>query len=133
MNLASSDYSCEGHTSMPDQSDQVDAENIELLSVYSSTSLKPIDTRPPASNMKRMCQDGASQLESNSFSVDDQGPGNEGWRTPKAKAYRIPELLDCPPAPRKRRAYGRKTLPRKTSFFNPPDFDLFFPRQKLQV
>lgn len=47
--------------------------------------------------------------------------------TPKAKRFKIPELLSCPPAPKKRRVasnYSSNRSPK--AFFAPPDLELFF-------
>ncbi|KAK1429120.1 hypothetical protein QVD17_11322 [Tagetes erecta] len=50
-----------------------------------------------------------------------------GCTTPKAQKYQIPEILTCPPAPKKRRLVTScNTLRRPISFFDPPDIELFF-------
>ncbi|KVH90792.1 hypothetical protein Ccrd_007196 [Cynara cardunculus var. scolymus] len=50
-----------------------------------------------------------------------------GCTTPKAQKYQIPEILTCPPAPKKRRLVSSCTLRRTPiSFFDPPDIELFF-------
>nr|GEW95645.1 cyclin-dependent protein kinase inhibitor SMR13-like [Tanacetum cinerariifolium] len=50
-----------------------------------------------------------------------------GCTTPKAQKYQIPEILTCPPAPKKRRILTSCTLRRTPiSFFDPPDIELFF-------
>ncbi|KAI3823237.1 hypothetical protein L1987_04670 [Smallanthus sonchifolius] len=50
-----------------------------------------------------------------------------GCTTPKAQKYRIPVVLTCPPAPKKRRLVSSCTLRRTPiSFFDPPDIELFF-------
>jgi len=53
-----------------------------------------------------------------------------GCTTPKAQKYKIPKILTCPPAPKKRRpSVSSCTLSRRTqqiSFFDPPDLELFF-------
>ncbi|KAJ7547129.1 hypothetical protein O6H91_08G070600 [Diphasiastrum complanatum] len=124
---------CEGQTSTPERSNLVDAENIDFLYDSSSMLLKLNANQDPVVKMQSRSQDiEAQRLDSSSFSAVESSV-NEGWQTPKTKAYRIPELHDCPPAPRKRRAVGRKRLAGKASFFKPQDFDLFFPRDKLRV
>ncbi|KAJ4971671.1 hypothetical protein NE237_004770 [Protea cynaroides] len=50
-----------------------------------------------------------------------------GCSTPKAQRFRIPEILSCPPAPKKRRVASNYSSPRTPiSFFAPPDLELFF-------
>ncbi|KAL4591480.1 hypothetical protein LXL04_004448 [Taraxacum kok-saghyz] len=51
-----------------------------------------------------------------------------GCTTPKAEKYQIPEILTCPPAPKKRRLASSSCTLRRTpiSFFDPPDIELFF-------
>ncbi|KAI3716531.1 hypothetical protein L1987_67470 [Smallanthus sonchifolius] len=59
--------------------------------------------------------------------MDDQITSTIGCTTPKAQKYRIPEVLTCPPAPKKRRIVSTCTLRRTPiSFFDPPDIELFF-------
>lgn len=47
--------------------------------------------------------------------------------TPKAERFRIPEIVSCPPAPKKQRV-NSNCLFRRTpiAFFAPPDIELFF-------
>ncbi|CAH8301873.1 unnamed protein product [Eruca vesicaria subsp. sativa] len=50
-----------------------------------------------------------------------------GCCTPKSKKSRIPEVLKCPPAPKKQRVAQNFALRRRQiSFFAPPDVELFF-------
>ncbi|GLJ19696.1 hypothetical protein SUGI_0356890 [Cryptomeria japonica] len=53
--------------------------------------------------------------------------------TPKAKEYKIPEHLPCPPAPRKRRVSSRFHSVPLTGFFIPPDLDSMFSMHKIPV
>ncbi|KAI4300767.1 hypothetical protein L6164_034105 [Bauhinia variegata] len=47
--------------------------------------------------------------------------------TPKAKRFRIPEVLTCPPAPKKRRVMPNCLSNRSPiAFFASPDIELFF-------
>lgn len=48
--------------------------------------------------------------------------------TPKAKRFKVPELLSCPPAPKKRRVAPNCSSKRSSpiAFFAPPDLELFF-------
>ncbi|ESQ30348.1 hypothetical protein EUTSA_v10011876mg [Eutrema salsugineum] len=50
-----------------------------------------------------------------------------GCCTPKSKKSRIPEMLTCPPAPKKPRVAQNCGLSRRQiAFFAPPDVELFF-------
>ncbi|KAG7582757.1 hypothetical protein ISN44_As08g023210 [Arabidopsis suecica] len=55
-------------------------------------------------------------------------PGDGGGCcTPKAKKSRIPEMLTCPPAPKKQRVAKNCVLRRRQIvFFAPPEIELFF-------
>ncbi|KAF3529139.1 hypothetical protein DY000_02042186 [Brassica cretica] len=56
-----------------------------------------------------------------------EGGGGGGCYTPKAHKYRIPELLTCPPAPKKQRVPQNCVLRRRQIvFFAPPEIELFF-------
>ncbi|KAG5052968.1 hypothetical protein AAZX31_02G233300 [Glycine max] len=52
----------------------------------------------------------------------------EGCRTPKRSACRIPAAMVCPPAPKKKPAIypARKRVPPKKGYFVPPDLELIF-------
>ncbi|KAG7578068.1 hypothetical protein ISN45_Aa03g022930 [Arabidopsis thaliana x Arabidopsis arenosa] len=55
------------------------------------------------------------------------GGGGGGCCTPKAKKSRIPEMLTCPPAPKKQRVTKNCVLRRRQIvFFAPPEIELFF-------
>lgn len=55
-----------------------------------------------------------------------------GCSTPKAQRFRIPEIVTCPPAPKKQRVVSncsslqRNPSSRPIAFFAPPDLELFF-------
>ncbi|PON49262.1 hypothetical protein PanWU01x14_231370 [Parasponia andersonii] len=70
-------------------------------------------------------RESSSIMEKEDIDEDgDEGDNNKGCSTPKAKRYKIPGLLSCPPPPKK-----RKVSPRSSShiaFFAPPDLELFF-------
>lgn len=52
---------------------------------------------------------------------------SSGCCTPKGKRFRIPEMLACPPAPKKRRVIPDCLTKRSPiAFFAPPDIELFF-------
>ncbi|KAJ4887042.1 hypothetical protein Rs2_26790 [Raphanus sativus] len=58
-----------------------------------------------------------------------EGDGSGGCCTPKAYKYRIPEMLICPPAPKKQRVPQNCVLRRRQIvFFAPPEIELFFVR-----
>ncbi|MED6225554.1 hypothetical protein PIB30_094722 [Stylosanthes scabra] len=54
----------------------------------------------------------------------------EGCRTPRHKASRIPALKACPPAPKKKPAAAWHSkwlrIPPKSGYFNSPDLELIF-------
>lgn len=73
---------------------------------------------------------GVVQLVESEKKLEDD---NERCRTPTSKEHRIPEILDCPPAPRKparaRRAPSCKRKLSELKFFeivNPEEVDAFF-------
>ena len=50
-----------------------------------------------------------------------------GCSTPKGHRFQIPEILMCPPAPKKRRALPNCSIRRTPiAFFNPPEIEQFF-------
>ncbi|XP_050287058.1 cyclin-dependent protein kinase inhibitor SMR9-like [Quercus robur] len=52
---------------------------------------------------------------------------SSGCSTPKAQRFKIPEILTCPPAPKKQRVVSNCSLQRSPiAFFAPPDLELFF-------
>ena len=51
---------------------------------------------------------------------------SSGCVTPKAKRFRIPEVLTCPPAPKKRRVMQNYSSKSPIAFFASPDIELFF-------
>ncbi|CAL5388313.1 unnamed protein product [Camellia sinensis] len=52
---------------------------------------------------------------------------NEYCTTPKHPKNRIPELLECPPPPKKKTERGRSTRnPPKIAYFYPLDLDALF-------
>ncbi|KAF3506100.1 hypothetical protein F2Q69_00003931 [Brassica cretica] len=56
----------------------------------------------------------------------DEG-GGDGCCTPKAQKSRIPEILTCPPAPKKQRVSKNCVLRRRQIvFFAPAEIELFF-------
>ncbi|XP_042499907.1 cyclin-dependent protein kinase inhibitor SMR9-like [Macadamia integrifolia] len=58
---------------------------------------------------------------------DNNSNDMSGCSTPKGQRFRIPDILSCPPAPKKRRVAPNWSSPRSPiSFFSPPDLELFF-------
>ena len=52
---------------------------------------------------------------------------SSGCSTPKAKRFKIPEILTCPPAPKKRKVMPKCSSNRTPiAFFASPDIELFF-------
>ncbi|KAK9079074.1 hypothetical protein SSX86_000744 [Deinandra increscens subsp. villosa] len=81
--------------------------------------VKPIKKTNSSSNL---CSEDAVLIKNK-----DEISNMIGCTTPKAQKYQIPEILTCPPAPKKRRLVSSCTLIRRPiSFFDPPDIELFF-------
>ncbi|XP_054796900.1 cyclin-dependent protein kinase inhibitor SMR9-like [Prosopis cineraria] len=52
---------------------------------------------------------------------------SSGCSTPKAERFKIPEILSCPPAPKKTRVIQNYSSIRSPiAFFSSPDIELFF-------
>ncbi|XP_022148810.1 cyclin-dependent protein kinase inhibitor SMR15-like [Momordica charantia] len=50
-----------------------------------------------------------------------------GCSTPRAERFRIPEIVTCPPAPKKQRPVSDCSFRRSPiAFFAPPELELFF-------
>ncbi|KAL0921690.1 hypothetical protein M5K25_008789 [Dendrobium thyrsiflorum] len=72
----------------------------------------------------------ASEIaDQNCLKVGDDEVSCNGFSTPKARRFRIPERIPCPPAPKKKRrlspvhcSYHRPAV----SFFTHPELELFF-------
>ncbi|XP_022944116.1 cyclin-dependent protein kinase inhibitor SMR13 [Cucurbita moschata] len=59
--------------------------------------------------------------------TDDSTDIDGGCSTPKAERFRIPDILTCPPAPKKPRPSSDCSLRRSPiAFFAPPELELFF-------
>ncbi|CAN7018939.1 unnamed protein product [Brassica rapa subsp. trilocularis] len=68
-----------------------------------------------------------STSSSTSISSTATSTSPSGCCTPISKKSRIPEMLTCPPAPKKQRVAQNFALRRRQiSFFAPPDVELFF-------
>lgn len=57
---------------------------------------------------------------------EDEGEYRSPPTTPTAKEARIPALLSCPPAPRKRKPSRKCRRSGFRAFFNPPDLESVF-------
>ncbi|EXB53129.1 hypothetical protein L484_006949 [Morus notabilis] len=70
----------------------------------------------------------SSFIEScNNIVHDHEDFAVSGCSTPKAERYKIPELLSCPPPPKKRKVAPSFSSNRSPiAFFAPPDLGLFF-------
>ncbi|XP_057954116.1 cyclin-dependent protein kinase inhibitor SMR9-like [Malania oleifera] len=83
----------------------------------------------PSSNFSTTTSpDNSSKIDSDDYlgRVEDHA-STSGCSTPKAQRFRIPEIVTCPPAPKKRRVLSNCSLQRSPiAFFAPPDLELFF-------
>ncbi|XP_044506212.1 cyclin-dependent protein kinase inhibitor SMR13-like [Mangifera indica] len=99
-----------------------------------SASAAPKATRNTQNKKKLQQQIKELQKASDDFSKninideDHHLDSSSGFSTPKAERYRIPEIVTCPPAPKKPRAVSNiSSLQRAPiAFFAPPDLELFF-------
>ena len=60
--------------------------------------------------------------------ISSSNSSSNGCSTPKGDKFRIPEVVNCPPAPKKRRVEAPNCSVRRSpiAFFAPPDLELFF-------
>ncbi|ESW34234.1 hypothetical protein PHAVU_001G135700 [Phaseolus vulgaris] len=86
-------------------------------------------------SMKRPCEHATASSSSQDQGIRnaaEDGNGDDcssGCATPKAKRFRIPEVLTCPPAPKKRRTLAIPNCSSNRSavaLFASPDIELFF-------
>lgn len=107
--------------------------------------LKPIVTTQSGSRAKILCSHEQQKhdflhdiidvkMENESLGMLDQ----DGCKTPKSEEHKIPNLLECPPAPRKPKMKRKTPTLTKGFFFVPQDLDSAFlpyrmspPRKKL--
>lgn len=69
--------------------------------------------------------DNCSKIDGLDF--EDVDISTSSCSTPKAQRFRLPEIVSCPPAPKKQRVISNCSLQRKPiAFFAPPDIELFF-------
>lgn len=71
-----------------------------------------------------------SKINENEVDEDDNdvSTSSGGCSTPKAQRFRIPEIMTCPPAPKKQRVVSDCSTFRRSpiAFYAPPDLELFF-------
>lgn len=58
----------------------------------------------------------------------DNGDDDTAVTTPKNEESRIPPMLTCPPAPRKRKSSSKCNYSGVRDYFSPPDLDVVFIR-----
>ncbi|XP_050369131.1 cyclin-dependent protein kinase inhibitor SMR9 [Argentina anserina] len=84
---------------------------------------------PPSSPSKSssLISGGFSKTESIEFDSADASATSSPCSTPKAQRFRIPQIVSCPPAPKKQRVSSNCLFRRSPiAFFAPPDLELFF-------
>lgn len=98
--------------------------------------MAPVCTRSRMKLQKALVEDRKQKKAMENTEVDDTkkdiifSSSSSGCSTPKAKRFRIPKVLTCPPAPKKRRvtppsacsSINRSPI----SLFSSPDIELFF-------
>ncbi|PWA40158.1 hypothetical protein CTI12_AA284010 [Artemisia annua] len=88
---------------------------------------KKVDIAKSKKETNKLCSSPVKLSSDNSVLKKVDEINSIGCTTPKAQKYQIPEILTCPPAPKKRRILTSCTLRRTPiSFFDPPDIELFF-------
>eukprot|EP01018_Ginkgo_biloba_P001846 Gb_00127 [translate_table: standard] len=103
-------------------------------------SLRPIVTAQPTARTKLICTQEQTHenvvqdivLKTHDKVMNEANENTEGCETPKSEEHKIPEILECPPAPKKPRPTPkRKSAGPPGGFFVPPGLDLvFLPNKK---
>eukprot|EP01018_Ginkgo_biloba_P001844 Gb_23788 [translate_table: standard] len=103
-------------------------------------SLRPVVTARPTSRAKFTCTQEQTHenivqhiaLNAHDKVVEEANENTEGCETPKSEEHSIPEVLECPPAPKKPRPTSkRKSAPPPGGFYVPPGLDsIFLPLKK---
>ncbi|XVF57997.1 hypothetical protein PTKIN_Ptkin07bG0027200 [Pterospermum kingtungense] len=83
-----------------------------IVGIAIRTSLKPINTKPREKETEEEDDDEEEEVACST--------------TPTSKEARIPDILTCPPAPRKRRPPLRCHFNGAREFFTPPDLETVF-------
>ncbi|KAK9939672.1 hypothetical protein M0R45_016361 [Rubus argutus] len=83
--------------------------------------------RSPPNSPSMSSSSGLPETEGIDFEAVGHHENTSPCSTPKAERFRIPEIVSCPPAPKKQRV-NSNCLFRRTpiAFFAPPDLELFF-------
>ncbi|KAJ7959755.1 Cyclin-dependent protein kinase inhibitor SMR13 [Quillaja saponaria] len=97
---------------------------------------QPLQSKETSTITMSSSSSSSSTISSNNFSKKESNMGFEdtievssvsACSTPKAQRFQIPEILTCPPAPKKQRVHSNCSLHRSPiAFFAPPDLELFF-------
>ncbi|XP_010509502.1 PREDICTED: uncharacterized protein LOC104785911 [Camelina sativa] len=98
------------------------------LPQHNNTNTSTTLDQTSASSVVSTCSSSTTSFSppSPSPAVLASSPGG-GCCTPKAQKSRIPEMLTCPPAPKKQRVTPNCVLRRRQIvFFAPPEIELFF-------
>ncbi|KAF8103914.1 hypothetical protein N665_0182s0021 [Sinapis alba] len=113
------------NTDTPTILDHTSSSTINLSSCSSTTtSFSPKDTSYSVHSLS------PKMLTS---SLCESGVGVGGCCTPKSQKSRIPEMLTCPPAPKKQRVPQNCVLRRRQIvFFAPQEIELFFVKANHQ-
>ncbi|KAK7244625.1 hypothetical protein RIF29_39450 [Crotalaria pallida] len=85
--------------------------------------------KPMAKHCEYATSSSSKELGVNKNVEEDNEVGvcSSDCATPKGKRFRIPEVLTCPPAPKKRRVVSNFSSKRSPiTFFASPDVELFF-------
>ncbi|KAK7336575.1 hypothetical protein VNO77_17120 [Canavalia gladiata] len=107
----------------------------EMASASTRTRMKrqKLEETKQQKPMTRTCEFATSSSNQEQQGVKNFEEDNEeyvcssGCATPKGKRFRIPEVLTCPPAPKKRRVMPNCSSNRSPiAFFTSPDIELFF-------
>ncbi|KAG7600191.1 hypothetical protein ISN44_As06g043160 [Arabidopsis suecica] len=82
---------------------------------------------PPCSITSDVTSTSSTSTSPTSTATPSTIPVESGCCTPKSEKSRIPEMLTCPPAPKKQKVAQNCALRRRQiAFFAPPDVELFF-------
>nr|XP_011459506.1 PREDICTED: uncharacterized protein LOC105349986 [Fragaria vesca subsp. vesca] len=81
----------------------------------------------PSKSSSSLISSGLSKTESIDFEAVDVSATSSPCSTPKAQRFRIPQIVSCPPAPKKPRVSSNCLFRRSPiAFFAPPELELFF-------
>ncbi|CAN7106226.1 cyclin-dependent protein kinase inhibitor SMR13 [Brassica rapa] len=111
--------------------------NTDTPTILDHTSSSTIVSSCSSTTTTFSPEDTSYSVHSPSPKVLTSSPGKGGVGggccTPKSQKSRIPEILTCPPAPKKKRVPQNCTLRRRQIvFFAPPEIELFFVKANHQ-